>query len=101
MTLTHAIDDGIEIAAVANKLLIKNGPGEAIRLIGVSCTNLTKEECSQLPVFPQQEGEKRNRLNQMVDRVTNRFGRGALRRASSEAATRAGFSIQLKPGDSD
>jgi DNA polymerase-4 len=101
MTLTHAIDDGIEIAAVAKKLLIKNGPVEPIRLIGVSCTNLIKEQRSQLPVFSQQEGEKRNRLNQVVDRVTNRFGRGALRRAASEATTRAGFSIQLKPGDSD
>lgn len=87
VTLTHAIDDGIEIAAVAKKLLIKSGPGGPIRLIGVSCTNLTKEHLSQLPVFPHKEGEKRNRLNQMVDRVTNRFGSGSLRRASSEETT--------------
>ena len=99
MTLAHAVDDGVEITAAAKRLLIEKGPGEPVRLIGVSCTNLVKEHASQLPVFPRADGEKRKRLNQTVDRITERFGKEALRRASREETARAGLSIQIKHGD--
>jgi len=99
MTLAHAVDDGVEITAAAKRLLNEKGPGEPVRLIGVSCTNLVKEHASQLPVFPWADGEKRKKLNQTVDRITERFGKGALRRASREETARAGLSIQIKHGD--
>ena len=99
MTLAHAVDDGVEITAAAKRLLSEKGPGEPVRLIGVSCTNLVKEHASQLPVFPRADGEKRKRLNQTVDRITERFGKEALRRASREETARAGLSIQIKHGD--
>tara|TARA_B100000678_G_scaffold83147_1_gene69104 strand:- start:2149 stop:2454 length:306 start_codon:yes stop_codon:yes gene_type:complete len=99
MTLAHAIDDGVEIAAVAKRLLSEKGPGEPVRLIGVSCTNLVKD-VSQLSVFPWTHGDKRKKLNQTVDRITERFGKQALRRASREETARAGLSIQIKHGDS-
>jgi len=99
MTLAHAVDDGVEITAAAKRLLNEKGPGEPVRLIGVSCTNLVKEYASQLPVFPWADGEKRKKLNQTVDRITERFGKGALRRASREETARAGLSIQIKHGD--
>ena len=99
MTLAHAIDDGVEIAAVAKRLLSEKGPGEPVRLIGVSCTNLVKD-VSQLSVFPWTHGDKRKKLNQTVDRITERFGKGTLRRASRDETARAGLSIQIKHGDS-
>ena len=99
MTLAHAVDDGVEITAAAKRLLSEKGPGEPVRLIGVSCTNLVKEHASQLSVFPRADGEKRKRLNQTVDRITERFGKEALRRASREETARAGLSIQIKHGD--
>jgi DNA polymerase-4 len=99
MTLAHAVDDGVEITAAAKKLLSEKGPGKPVRLIGVSCTNLVKEHASQLPVFPWADGEKRKKLNQTVDRITERFGKEALRRASRQETARAGLSIQIKHGD--
>ena len=99
MTLAHAIDDGVEIVAVAKRLLSEKGPGEPVRLIGVSCTNLVKD-VSQLSVFPWTHGDKRKKVNQTVDRITERFGKGALRRASRDETARAGLSIQIKHGDS-
>ena len=99
MTLAHAVDDGVEITAAAKRLLSEKGPGEPVRLIGVSCTNLVTEHASQLPVFPWADGEKRKKLNQTVDRITERFGKGALRRASREETARVGLSIQIKHGD--
>ena len=98
-TLSHAVDDGVEIAAAAKRLLTEKGPGEPLRLIGVSCTNLVKEHASQLPVFPWGDRDKRKKLNQTVDRITDRFGKGALHRASYDETTPAGLSIQIKHGD--
>jgi DNA polymerase-4 len=98
-TLAYAIDDGVEIAAAANRLLTEKGPGEPVRLIGVSCTNLVKD-VSQLSVFPRTHGDKRKKLNQAVDRITERFGKGTLRRASRDETARAGLSMQVKHGDS-
>jgi DNA polymerase-4 len=99
MTLAQAVDDGAEITAAAKSLLSEKGPGEPVRLIGVSCTNLIKEHAFQLPVFPRVDGEKRKKLNQTVDRISERFGKEALRRASREETARAGLSIQIKHGD--
>ena len=100
MTLAHAVDDGVEITAAAKRLLSEKGPGEPVRLIGVSCTNLVTEHASQLPVFPRADGEKRKKLNETLDQITERFGKEALRRASREETARAGLSIQIKHGDS-
>ena len=99
MTLAHAVDDGVEIAAAAKRLLAETGPTEPVRLIGVSCTNLVKARASQLSVFPRADGEKRNKLNQVLDRITERFGKRALRRADRAQTARAGLSLQIKRGD--
>ena len=101
MTLAHAVDDGVEIAAAAKRLLAETGPTEPVRLIGVSCTNLVKARVSQLSVFPRVDGEKRNKLNQVLDRITERFGKRALRRADRAQTARAGLSLQMKRGDDD
>jgi hypothetical protein len=43
--------------------------------------------------------EKRKKLNQTLDRVTKRFGRGVLRRAVGEETKRANVSKQIKRGE--
>ena len=98
-TLPDPIDDGIAIAIAAKKLLIEKGPNEPVRLIGVSCTNLSERRDAQLSVFCLPNSEKRKKLNQTLDRVTKRFGRGVLRRAVGEETKRANVSKQIKRGE--
>jgi hypothetical protein len=54
-----------------------------------------------LSVFSRVDGEKRNKLNQVLDRITERFGKRALRRADRAQTARAGLSLQMKRGDDD
>ncbi len=56
-------------------------PGMRLRLVGVSISNLTPRFPSQLDLFDQREA-KLSRLNQAVDEIRERYGNGALQRAS-------------------
>jgi len=56
-------------------------PGTRLRLIGVSISNLTPRLPSQLDLFDQREA-KLSRLNRAVDEIRERYGDGALQRAS-------------------
>ncbi|HHW01424.1 MAG TPA: DNA polymerase IV [Thermoanaerobacterales bacterium] len=73
---TCATDD---IYAAALKLLHAHWDGKTpLRLLGVSLSQLIKE-FEQVSLF--KEDEKKNKLNQVVDEIKDRFGDGAIFRA--------------------
>jgi DNA polymerase-4 len=68
-----------DIYAAARKLLHAHWDGKTpLRLLGVSLSQLVKE-MEQVSIF--KEDEKKNRLNQVIDEIKDRFGDGAIFRA--------------------
>lgn len=54
-----------------------------LRLLGMSASNLAPRAGRQLSLFEAPEHQRQQRLDQAIDRVTERFGRGAIGRAAS------------------
>ena len=79
-TLGEATDDGAVISAAALSLWGGVAAGKRIRLIGVSATNLEPRGGRQLSLLGWRGGDAREALNRAVDRISERFGREALRR---------------------
>lgn len=68
-----------DIYAAARKLLHAHWDGKTpLRLLGVSLSQLVKE-FEQVSIF--KEDEKKNKLNQVIDEIKDRFGDGAIFRA--------------------
>jgi DNA polymerase-4 len=78
-TLKVATDDGRLIRKVACELWDAADVREAVRLLGVSVSNLQPAFPRQLPLFADSSDE--DRLGPTVDAIEERFGRGAIRRA--------------------
>ncbi len=101
-TLAVPTDDGGAIAEVARKLLARAGPSEPVRLLGVGATNLVPAAAPQLSLFgPPESSVRRDRLNQALDALRERFGPGAVVRATERDVDRAGLSLQRKRGEFD
>ena len=78
-TLPEHVDDGFAIYQVALSILREQvGNKRAIRLVGVSVSNLIKG-ARQLNLFPDNRGGK---LLAAMDAINNRYGEFAIRRAS-------------------
>lgn len=54
-----------------------------LRLLGISLTELTREEQPQLSLFPDEGREKARRLDKACDAINSRFGASAIMRGSS------------------
>jgi DNA polymerase-4 len=101
-TLSTATDDGGAIAEVARKLLARALPSEPVRLLGVGATQLVPAADPQLSLFGPPDGVvRRDRLNRALDALGERFGAGAVVRATAGDVDRAGLSLQRKRGESD
>jgi len=102
-TLAEAIDDGPTIAREARGLLARCGPDDAVRLIGVGVSGLEDAGVGQLALFsdsPEAEDRAaRDAINRAIDAINDRFGPGAVARASVGTAERAGLSLQIKRGE--
>jgi DNA polymerase-4 len=99
-TLPEASDDGDTLARAAQALLAAWGLPEPVRLLGVGVTNLVPGDGAQLPLF--EEGRaRRERLNEALDEIADRFGSAALSRGEPDSARRAGLSDQIKRGARD
>ncbi len=100
-TLFEATDDGAVIAAEARRLLATAGPTTPVRLIGVGVAKIEDAAGAQLSLFGEGRGApRREALNRALDEINDRFGRGAVARASQGDAERAGLSMQIKRGES-
>lgn len=66
------------------ELFKTNWKGESLRLIGVALSDLTDEEYTQFSLFGDDEhDQKRQKMDKTVDALKEKFGYGAIRRAST------------------
>ena len=101
-TLPEPSDDGAVLAAAARDLLIRVGPPEPVRLLGVGASQLSRPGQGQLPLFqPPEPQQRRGRLNRALDALADRFGPRAVVRADEHAPERAGLSLQIKRGEAE
>jgi len=81
-TLPRPTDDGPTIAQTAIALWRAEAERTAVRLIGVQISNLDGERPVQLGLFQGEEDRRSKALNQALDDIVGRFGKGAIRRGS-------------------
>jgi DNA polymerase-4 len=74
-TVPTPIDDGFAIAGLGSALLDQVEPGEGVRLLGVSISNLIHGEARQLSLMLDGNGDRPTRA---LDEVRARFGENAL-----------------------
>ena len=82
-------DDGAVITAAALELWERHRPGGAVRLLGVTATNIAGAGEAQLALFDDPRGTARRRLNVALDRIVGRFGWTASDRAVARPRRRA------------
>lgn len=99
-TFAEATNDGDAIAREARALLDRGALDEPVRLVGVGVANLETVADEQLPLFGA-SGDKarRQRLNQALDQIADRFGSSAVKRGGQGDAERAALSLQIKRGE--
>ena len=54
-----------------------------LRLLGISLTNITREDVAQVSLFPDQSREKAEKLDRATDALNAKFGRSTIVRGSS------------------
>lgn len=54
-----------------------------LRLLGISLTNITREETAQLSLFPDEGRDKARRLDKAYDAINSKFGAATIMRGSS------------------
>jgi len=70
-----------EARSIFDELWDKKTP---IRLLGVSCSALSDGSNEQLSLFGEEEKEKHEKLDRMLDSIKDRFGENAVRRGSQK-----------------
>jgi DNA polymerase-4 len=84
LTRSHTGDptqDGLEIYRRVAVLLAREALVQPVRLIGVSASSLGPEQTGQLGLL-EDNAVRRERLARAVDRITDRYGLGAIRPAT-------------------
>ncbi len=83
-TLSQATDVTQEICEAATAMLLERMPKRRlrVRLLGVGVSQFENREQSQQSLFADEEHERQSRLDRAADEVKQRFGSGALQRAS-------------------
>lgn len=92
--LPSATNDGPTIARAAVELWDETQLTQAVRLIGVSVSALTRQSNEQLELF----APRRPQLGPTLDAIRERFGRGKIGRAAS-APDKVSPSLRRKSGD--
>jgi DNA polymerase-4 len=83
VTLAGPTDDGAAIYAAARAQLARLDVSRPVRLTGVSVSGLDPRAAAQLALFSAPEADpRRKRLNDAVDALARRYGKGAVRPAT-------------------
>ncbi len=67
----------------AKQLIKESWHGEPLRLIGISLTDIDRDGFEQISLFEDENKEKRKALDSTLDSIRDRFGNGAVQRAST------------------
>jgi len=97
-TLPEPTDDGAVLAAAARTLLGRGGLPLPVRLVGVVAAAVVSSrtgEGRQLSMFAPRRARE---LNEAIDRIVDRHGRGAVRRGAGRA-DKASPTARIKRGD--
>lgn len=83
-TLSEATDITTEIYKISQKLFLEMWDRHTpLRLLGISLTQITSENISQLSFFPDENREKERRLDKATDAIRSKFGSETLVRGSN------------------
>lgn len=83
-TLMDPTDISKEVYEVCKQLYRELWDGHTpLRLIGISLTNVTREEISQMSLFPDQDRDKARRLDKAFDAINAKFGSSGIVRGSN------------------
>ena len=83
-TLDEATDITSEIYSISKKLFSELWDGRTpLRLLGISLTQITGEDNTQLSFFPTENKDKERRIDKALDSIRNRFGSETVVRASN------------------
>ena len=99
VTLNDSTNDGPTIAAAARTLWSRAAFEQPVRLLGVGVTNLVDIDEHQLSLFNSLPGQPQRELNEVLDRITDRFGNEAIGRGHRRSVERAGLTQQDKRGE--
>ena len=99
VTLNDSTNDGPTIAAAARALWSRAAFTQPVRLLGVGVTNLVDMDEHQLSLFDSVVAEPQRGLNDVLDRITDRFGNEAIGRGHRRSVERAGLTQQDKRGE--
>lgn len=80
--LVDATDVTEEIYSTAIKLMQESWQGEALRLIGLSVTDIDRNGFSQMSFFVDEKKERLKKLDTAIDSIRGRYGNSSIKRAS-------------------
>lgn len=81
--LTEPTDISREVYTLCCQLFEELWDGVTpLRLLGISLTGITKQDCAQMSLFPDERREKARKLDSTYDAIHRRFGRSAIVRGS-------------------
>ena len=82
--LMDPTDISSEVYQLSRQLFTELWDGHTpLRLIGVALTDLTKEESSQMSLFPDEKKERSRKLDQAYDAINKKFGAATIQRGSN------------------
>ena len=96
--LMDPTDISNEVYLLSKQLFAELWDGRTpLRLIGVALTDLTREETSQVSLFPDEKKERSRKLDQAYDSINRKFGAATIQRGSNlQSGLRVGKKYQAQ-----
>ncbi len=83
-SLQEPTDISKEVWQISKELFSELWDGHTpLRLLGIALTNITREDVSQMSLFPDEGREKARKLDKAYDAIQSKFGSAAIVRGSS------------------
>lgn len=77
-------DISSEVYMLSKQLFAELWDGHTpLRLIGVALTELTKEETSQMSLFPDEKKERSRKLDKAYDAINKKFGASTIQKGTN------------------
>lgn len=83
-SLVDPTDISKEVFQLSKQLFAELWDGHTpLRLLGISLTNITREDTTQISLFPDEEKDKARRLDKAYDAINSKYGSATIVRGSS------------------